>query len=151
MAFTDKKRKFADLIRSGKFEKNHAAAAELAGYSAKTAASAASRLMKDPDVTAHIQRKEAIEQAKSEAKEEGKAFDIADLSKMYSDPQDFLKAVMNDVGEDIRIRVDAAKTLMPYVHGKVADQGKKDGKNKAAQQASAGKFSAARPPLRAVK
>lgn len=151
MALTDKKRKFADAIMSGKYDDNHAAAAIYAGYSDKGAAAAASRLMKDPDVIAHLQRKSVIESAKEVAKESGKQIDIPALSQMFSDPKDFLRAMMNDAGEDPRLRLEAAKTLMPYEHGKVADKGKKESKQGAAREASAGRFSAARPPLRSVK
>jgi len=54
---------------------------------------------------------------------------------MYSDPKDFLKALMNDPGEDMKLRMEAAKTLMPFTHGKVADQGKKEAKQEEAEQA----------------
>ncbi|CAI3795823.1 terminase small subunit [Rheinheimera sp. MM224] len=150
MALTDKKRKFADAILSGKFDSNHKGAAILAGYSEKTAVSAASRLMKDPDVLAHISRKKIVEAAKQQAVESGIPLNLPDLSRMFSDPKDFLKAVMNDPGEHISMRVDAAKTLMPYVHGKVADKGVKASKDDAAKKAVS-RFSPVRPPLKVVK
>lgn len=140
MALTDKKRRFADALMSGASNRDAAIAA---GYSEKTAAQAGSRLAKDPDVLAHIERKGAIQVAKEEAKDKGVKFNIDSLSKMYSDPKDFLSAVMNDVGEDVKLRVDAAKSLMPYVHAKPGEKGKKQERQEAAEKA-ASKFSGLR-------
>lgn len=140
MALTDKKRRFAEALKSGASNRDAAVAA---GYSEKTAAQAGSRLAKDPDVLAHIGRKEAIVEAKQQAKEEGKPFDIGSLSKMYSDPADFLKAVMNDISEDVKLRVDAAKSLMPYTHAKPGEKGKKTERQERAEKV-AGKFSGLR-------
>lgn len=143
MALTDKKRRFADALMSGASNRDAAIAA---GYSEKTAAQAGSRLAKDPDVLAHIARKEVVAEAKEQAKEEGKPFNLESLSRMYSDPKDFLKAVMNDGGEDVKLRVDAAKALMPYVHAKPGEKGKKAERQERAEKV-ASKFSG----LRAVK
>lgn len=123
MAFTDKKRRFVDALRKGLSGKEAAIAA---GYSERGASQAASRLMKDQDVLEALERHDKINKAKEEAKAQGKTFDIAALSQMYSDPKDFLSAVMNDVSEEVRLRVDAAKTLMPYFHTRKADVGKKE-------------------------
>lgn len=140
MALTAQKRKFADAVRTGM---SATKAAIAAGYSEKTAAQAASRLMKDKDVLAEIGRKEAVNKAKEKAKAEGKPLNLPDLSKLYSDPKDFLLAVMNDGGEEARYRVDAAKALMPYIHERKGEAGKKAGKAGAAQAAqSTGKFGA---------
>lgn len=143
MALTDKKRRFAEALKSGASNRDAAVAA---GYSEKTAAQAGSRLAKDKDVLAHIGRKEALLEAKQQAKEAGQTFDIGSLSKMYADPADFLKAVMNDVSEDVKLRVDAAKVLMPYTHAKPGEKGKKEERNDRAKKV-ASKFSG----LRAVK
>lgn len=138
MALTAKKRKFAEAVRSGM---SATRAAITAGYSEKTATQAASRLMKDKDVIAEIGRKEAVNKAKEKAKAEGKPLNLPDLSKLYSDPKDFLLAVMNDGGEEPRYRVDAAKALMPYIHERKGEAGKKAGKEGAAKNAqSTGKF-----------
>lgn len=67
-----------------------------------------------------------------------------------TDPQAFLLAVMNDMGSDARLRIDAAKALMPFMHQKLGEGGKKDAKNDAAKKAGAGKFAAAAPPLKLV-
>lgn len=144
MAFTDRKRRFVDALQSGLKGKEAAIAA---GYSEKGAAQAASRLMKDPDVLAALERREKVNQAKEQAKAEGKTLNLTDLSKMFSDPKDFLKALMNDPGEDMKLRVDAAKTLMPYTHERKGEAGKKVARDEAARQAaSSGRFAVPEPP-----
>lgn len=140
MALTDKKRRFADALMSGA---NQTEAAIQAGYSAKTAAQAGSRLAKDVDVLAHIERRGVVAEAKEQAKAEGKPLNIDSLSKLYSDPMDFLRAVMNDGGEDVKLRVDAARVLMPYVHAKPGEKGKKQERQEAAEKV-AGRFSGLR-------
>ena len=62
------------------------------------------------------------------------------------DPKAFLIALMNDVTQDTRIRSDAAKALLPYVHQKLGEGGKKDQKQDAAAKVAGGKFAAAPPP-----
>lgn len=142
MAMTDKKRRFAAALKSGASQTEAAIAA---GYSTKGAAQAGSRLAKDPDVIAEIARKEHVEQAKADAKAQGKTINLPDLSKMYSDPQDFLRALMNDASEDMRLRMDAAKTLMPFVHQRKGEGGKKEAKQEAAEKV-ASRFSPSAPP-----
>jgi phage terminase small subunit len=53
--------------------------------------------------------------------------------------------VMNDCGSEARLRVDAAKALMPFVHKKLGEGGKKEQKDEAAKKV-AGRFSAGAPP-----
>ncbi len=67
------------------------------------------------------------------------------------DPKQFLLNVMNDDLADPRLRMDAAKALLPFVHQKLGEGGKKDERLNSAKRAGAGKFSAAPPPLRLVK
>jgi phage terminase small subunit len=62
------------------------------------------------------------------------------------DPKDFLLDVMNDPGAEPRARLDAAKALMPYMHPKLGEGGKKDQKAEAAKKVGAGKFAASAPP-----
>jgi phage terminase small subunit len=54
---------------------------------------------------------------------------------------------MNDAKADLKIRADAAKALLPFVHAKKGEvgAGKKEQAVDAARKA-AGKFSAAAPP-----
>lgn len=143
MALTDKKRRFAEALKSGASNRDAAVAA---GYSEKTAAQAGSRLAKDPDVLAHIGRKESVVEAQQQAKAEGKPTSLDAISRTYDDPKDFLRAVMNYAGEDMKLRVDAAKVLMPYEHAKPGEKGKKEERNDRAKKV-ASKFSG----LRAVK
>ncbi|CAM4004624.1 terminase small subunit [Pseudomonas wadenswilerensis] len=76
-----------------------------------------------------------------------------DLSRALShkDPKDFLLAVMNDMGTEAKLRVDAAKALMPFVHPRKGESGKKEQAKEKAADAASGKFGARRGPLRSVK
>lgn len=123
MAITQKKKLFAQAKREGK---SNTDAAIFAGYSADTAPQAGSRLAKDKDVIGEIGRKEKIEVAKEIAKETGVRLDIPDLGVMYKDPKDFLMAVMNDPESDMKTRSEAAKALMPFIHQKKGESGKKE-------------------------
>jgi phage terminase small subunit len=67
------------------------------------------------------------------------------------DPLEFLKAAMNDAGLDMRVRVECARAMLPYVHQKTNEVGKKDAAQQAAGKVAAGKYTPGRPPpLRAV-
>jgi len=144
MALTDKKRKFVLALQSGE---SGARAAIAAGYSEKGASQAASRLMKDPDVKAALARKEAVEEAKEEAKASGKPINLPDLGKMFGDPKDFLKALMNDPSEDMKLRFEAAKALMPFTHERKGEASKKSAKEQQlAEVMGSGRFSVAAPP-----
>lgn len=67
--------------------------------------------------------------------------------KKYEDPLEFLKAVMNDVSEDVDVRKDAAKAMLPYVHAKKGEGGKKEARNAAAKvAATVSKFGSMTPP-----
>lgn len=74
-----------------------------------------------------------------------KAPPILALAATYEDPAKFLRAVMNDSGSEAKLRVDAAKALMPFVHQKLGEGGKKEQKQKEAEKV-AGRFSSAAPP-----
>ncbi|MCP3721740.1 terminase small subunit [Paraburkholderia sp. CNPSo 3272] len=63
----------------------------------------------------------------------------------FMDPKAFLIAAMNDGRTEPKLRVDAAKALMPFVHAKVGETGKKDAKGAAAEKA-ANKFAALAAP-----
>jgi phage terminase small subunit len=67
------------------------------------------------------------------------------LSAHYDDPLKFLKAVMNDSGIEAKLRLDAAKALMPFVHQKLGEGGKKEQKNEEAKKV-AGRFAQAPAP-----
>lgn len=149
MALTGKKRLFADAVIAGKSNRDAAIAA---GYSPKTASSAGSRLVKDPEVVAYLaeHRKGARKGGKAapEAAPPEKPTPTFDLNAAlaHRDPKSFLLAAMNDLKLDPKQRIDAAKALMPFMHPKLGEGGKKDQKQDAAKKAASGKFASAAPP-----
>lgn len=59
---------------------------------------------------------------------------------------------MNNESEDPKLRVYAAKTMMPYIHSKMGEQGKKENKKEKANEVTQGRFAPSSPPrLKAVK
>lgn len=144
MAFTEKKRRYVEARLSGASMK---AAAVSAGCPEKTARQAATRLEKDPDVQAAMKRL-APEQA------EGGKQKICLPPESQAGPLAFFEAMMNNLKEDPKLRLEAARSLAAYTVPKPADLGKKESKDAAAKKASSGKFGAAPPPpthLRSVK
>ena len=75
--------------------------------------------------------------------------EMLDLAMMHKDPKAFLLAVMNDAGSEAKTRVDAAKALMPYMHKRLGDAGKKEEQAEAAKKAG-NKFAVSPPPLKIV-
>jgi phage terminase small subunit len=148
MAFNSKKRLFADAVLAGKSNKDAAIAA---GYSAATASAAGSRLVKDKDVVLYLAAQRIQQESKPKAEPpapEEKSVPKFDVESMtnFTDPKAFLIAAMNDGRTEPKLRVDAAKALMPFVHAKVGEAGKKDAKADAAKKVGAGKFAATAPP-----
>jgi len=144
MALTSKKRAFADAVLAGLSNKE---AAIRAGFSEKTASAAGSRNVKDPDVKAYLdQRRQTPATADAKALPApgpaDEAFDIPPTA----DPVEFLTKVMNEPAADLRLRIDAAKAMLPFKHKKLGEGGKKDLKDDAAKAAGAGKFSQTAPP-----
>ncbi len=132
----DQKLKYIALRRAG-IEKKQAAIN--AGYSSKTASQAASRLEKDPDVKAAIEAKEGeliIRDQTVEPKQEDQntpsPYKVD--NNEYSDAKDFLLDMMNDPNVGKAMRQDAAKTLLPYQHKKLGEEGKKASKAKSAEE-----------------
>ncbi len=164
MALTPKKRAFVDALRGGASNKDAAIAA---GYAASSASAAGSRLAKDPYVMAamagttfnkkvnKIVKAPAAQQPAGEALQTAEPDDSPgfDLSKVlsYSDPKAFLLAAMNDHETEKKLRVDAAKALMPFMHQRKGETGKKTERENAAKVAGAGRFGSSPPPLKAVK
>lgn len=151
MALTGKKLKFADAVLAGKTNKD---AAIEAGYSAATASAAGSRLVKDKEIAAYLAaHRVASEKGEPVTAPEQAARPTFDLNKAltHADPKTFLLAAMNDIALDGKLRIDAAKALMPFCHAKMGEASKKDGRAVAAKSAGSGKFAAGAPPLRAVK
>lgn len=143
MALTDKKRRFADALMSGA---SQAEAAVTAGYSEKTAKQQGYKLARDPDVLRYIERMEALEDEKQQASAEGRQVNLPDLAQRFDDPADFLRSVMNNEREEMRLRMDAAKALMPYTHAKLGEVGKKEQMREAAKEAGKGRFATGRAP-----
>ena len=148
---TAKQRLFTDAVEAGKSNKDAAIAA---GYSAKTAMQAGSRLARDPAIAAHLaglklgataKKVDAPVQAAPVQQQAAPAFSIS-AAMLHSDPKHFLLAAMNDGKLDDKLRIDAAKALMPFVHSKLGEGGKKDQRQDAAKKAAGGKFAAAAPP-----
>ena len=138
MALTEKKKKFAHAHLDGMDNKQ---AAIFAGYSPETASQAGSRLAKDPDVVAHIERLKINTEVKAETKPEPRPIitkkDI-ETAGSRADPLRFLEEIWTDPVEDMKLRMDAAKAALPYFHGKVAEKGKKETKADEAKKATQG-------------
>ncbi|GAB5100508.1 terminase small subunit [Caballeronia sp. HLA56] len=148
MALTSKKRLFADAVLAGKSNKE---AAVLAGYSVNTASAAGARLAKDKDVVlylavARIASDSKLPESEAPVRDEDQQseFDLAAVMN-FRDPKAFLIAAMNDQETEKKLRVDAAKALMPFVHHKLGEGGKKEQRDEAAKKV-ASKFAPAPPP-----
>ena len=145
MALTGKKRLFAEALLAGKSNKEAALAA---GYSAASASAAGSRLAKDKDVVAHQQRKAAAAKKPKEAAPTPEAqpgsFDLSQ-ALTHRDPRAFLLAAMNDAELEPKLRIDAAKALMPFEFAKKGEGGKKEQQADAAKKV-ASRFAPAAPP-----
>ena len=138
MALTAKKKAFAQAKHDGADNKQ---AAIFAGYSPETASQAGSRLAKDPDVIAHIERLKINTEVKAETKPEPRPIitkkDI-ETAGSRADPLKFLEEIWTDPVEDMKMRMDAAKAALPYFHGKVAEKGKKESQVDDAKAAATG-------------
>lgn len=67
--------------------------------------------------------------------------------RIFGDPESFLLNVMNDSKMEIRHRLSAASSLMPYHHAKKGEIGKKEREeNKAKELAKESKFATPKPP-----
>ena len=146
MALTSRKRAFIAALREGASNRDAAVAAGYSEKTASAAGSrlvkdkdVAAELAKlralglmppdvKADVKAHVKTKDAPEpstQAESEAEPAVAKDDHADpepagfdlmQALLHRDPKDFLLSVMNDLGSEPKLRVDAAKALMPFIH-----------------------------------
>lgn len=148
MALSEKMKKFAQAVVDGLSNKE---AAISAGYAEKTASQAGSKLRKDPEIIVYIEKLKADKEGRSLTSEkpkvkpvEASSYEDEDpIEDQYStdDPLDFLISVMKNGGNEMMLRVNAARAALPYKHGKIADQGKKQTKEDAAKAATkSGKF-----------
>ena len=138
MALSEKMKKFAQAVVDGLSNKE---AAISAGYAEKTASQAGSRMAKDPDVIAHLERLTSVKDINTDVKPDQKPIvtkkDI-ETAGSRADPLKFLEEIWADPVEDMKLRMDAAKAALPYFHGKVAEKGKKETKEDAAKKATQG-------------
>lgn len=167
MALTAKSKAFAQAVVDGMSNKD---AAISAGYSEKTAMQQGSKLAKLPEVIAYIAKLKADkkltstdEKLTSSKPKPTASVQVVEVEKIESgpeqahgqfvgrdeiaigsieDPLEYLKSVWIDELQDKELRVACAKAALPYVHGKVADKGKKQTKEEEARAAakSGGKF-----------
>jgi phage terminase small subunit len=144
MALTEQKRRYAAARLSGVSKKQ---AAIDAGCPEKTAAQAATRLEKDPDVQAAMGRSVVVAQQR---KNEPKIDPDPHIPAQAGDPLEFMRSMMNDLEAEPKLRLDAAKALAAFTVAKPGEQGKKDQKADAAKKASAGRFGQSAPPRLAV-
>ena len=145
MALTEQKRRYADARLAGMGKKQ---AAIEAGCPEKTAAQAASRYEKDPDVIAAMSRTVAVQERKKSAPPE--VDPNPHIPATAADPLEFMRQMMNDLEAEPKLRLDAAKALAAFTVAKPGEQGKKDQKADAAKKASAGRFGQSAPPRLAV-
>lgn len=163
MALTAKGKAFAQAVAGGMSNKD---AAISAGYSEKTAMQQGSKLAKLPEVIAYIEKLKADkkltskdEKLTSAKPKQTTSVQVVKVEKIESgpeqahgqfvgrdeiaigapeDPLEYLKSVWMDEKQDEELRVACAKAALPYVHGKVADKGKKQTKAEEAQAAAKG-------------
>lgn len=144
---TPQKRKFGKALATGNSQTD---AAIIAGYSEKSARSKGSQLAKEPEIAAYVLQlkhdKQAIEARVTPPTEGSNGVNQA---AGFDDPLDFLKSVMNDTRQDIDVRKDAAKAMLPYLHTKKGEGGKKEAKNAAANKA-ASRFAGVAAPKRTI-
>lgn len=127
---------------------SHAAIA--AGYSPATAATAASRLLKHPSVAAELMRRRVKPSTTTPAPLKQRAETPPAVAAELS-PLDYLLSVMRDPSEDQRLRLEAAKVSLPFMHTKPGALGKKDAASQLARTTAAtSKFRTQQPPPRLV-
>lgn len=139
---TEQQRRYAESRFAGLSKKESAMAA---GCPEKTASQAGSRLEKHPNVVAHLARLKAAESDANPAAGRDAPPPAAE-GAFYEDPMQLLQAVMNDRTEDRKIRLQAAIALLPYIHQKLGEGGKKDQQANDAAGAVKGRFAPAAPP-----
>lgn len=164
VAITKRQREYAEARAAGL---SKSAAAIAAGCPAKTARQAATTLEKSANVRAHwarlgfvppVAEKKTTNKDTSGAPRRTSTHVAADRiaerssrpAAQYDDPLDFLRDVVNDVVEDQKLRLEAAKAWDAGLRGRAATKGKKEAVKDRAQKA-ANRFSPVAAPLKAVK
>ncbi|HHL2226990.1 TPA: terminase small subunit [Pseudomonas aeruginosa] len=145
MALTEQKRRYAAARLSGMGKK---AAAIEAGCPEKTAAQAASRYEKDPDVQAAMGRQLKVAEKKVVATSVDPDPYIPARS---DDPLEFMRQMMNDLEADPKLRLDAAKALAGFTIAKPGEKGKKEERQEKAEEAGkSSRFGLRKGHLKAV-
>lgn len=146
---TQKKRLYAQGRILGKTQTD---AAVFAGCPEATAAQAASRYEKDPDVVAHLfrlkagaaepqpEKKKMPPRVKVEKPPKEVAPPPAPTMATGDDPIEFMKAMWQNEEEDPKLRLEAAKAHASYTQAKPGEKGKKEQKQEAAERAGSGRF-----------
>ena len=129
---TEKQQNFVNLIAQGILQGQ---AARLAGYAENSADVQATTLMKRADIKAAVKlaRKNAGKPA-----EEPEVDQKSRLKAKYADPKSLMEDVMNNPSFPDGVRLQTAKDLLPYYHGKVGDEGKKEGQKRRAHEIAGG-------------
>ncbi|MCX8749066.1 terminase small subunit [Snodgrassella sp. B3088] len=146
MILNEKQELFAINVAAGI---NQTEACINAGYSKNGAAVAACRLMKNPAILARIEELKNQQNGINKKLNNTVKSDVNDVNTESrptaenNDPLQFLLNVMLDEDSPLKLRVDAAKILMPYKHGRIGETGKKEAaKDAAAQKSRLGGLSA---------
>lgn len=141
---TEKQRQFVINIAAGCTNRDAAIAA---GYAVGSASVAADKLMAKPEVRAAIKAA-----TKAMPGVDTRSTAPAMPRDKYADPKSFLLDVMNLAGLPIPVRADAAKQLLPYMHARMGETGKKEAKKDSARAIARGrsKFATKAPPQLSV-
>lgn len=133
MLLNDKQELFARNMAAGQNQKESCINA---GYSENGAAAAASRLMKIPEILARIEELRAQPEGLNKTLNK----DVNNVNKAVksasadppvqtvpdNDPMLFLQSGINDERWPLKLRIDAAKALMPYMYARIGEAGKKE-------------------------
>lgn len=119
---TEKQRKFVQAKLQGKSNKE---AAIEAGYSERSAGMTGSQLMQNPLIKSYLESG-----IKSDLGDGGTSLPLVASAlalelETIADPLEYLRSVYTDHRQPEKLRIEAAKAALPYVHGKVGDIGKK--------------------------
>lgn len=136
---TAKKQRFAAAFAGGA---SKTSAAIAAGYSEKNADVTGCKLVKDADVVAELARLGAGGTPASSDHATQPEHPTGDKKT----PLQIMESIANDEAVPLELRLRAAQAAAPYIHPKVGEAGKKDGRKKAAGDVAGGKFAPSAPP-----
>lgn len=119
---TVKQRKFVQAKLKGKSNKD---AALEAGYSERSAGMMGSQLMQNPTIKACLDSLIQSDLGGGGASMPLVSAVLEQELEKIADPLEYLRSVYTDPKQSEKLRIEAAKAALPYVHGKVGDVGKK--------------------------